>query len=76
LRSATIAIPWDGGTQTFDRDLLETAVLVTLDTPDDLTVKKGTSVAMQLHASHAISWGVAIVYAVAAGICIREGIEP
>jgi hypothetical protein len=76
MRSATITIPWDDGTQTLDRDLLQTAVLLTLDTSDDLTVKKGTSVAVQLHTAHGISWADAIGYAVAAGICIREGIEP
>jgi hypothetical protein len=71
VRSATITIPWDGSEMTFDRDRLETAVLLYMEHDGDLR-----AVRTELVYGHRLRGADAIHLAVAARICRESGIEP
>lgn len=71
MPSATITIHWDGGAQTFDRDLLATAILLHLDIPDDTR-----AVVDLLVTEYGLSKVDAIYYISGAKVALRKGIEP
>lgn len=72
--SDTVTIPWDAGTMTFNRDRLQTAILLTLDL--EAEDSHSPSVVRALEEQCRIGTVEAIGLAAAAKVCIRKGIEP
>lgn len=75
---STITLPFDAGSQTYDRDKLTTAYLVlldVLDTREKASLSDAHAVAARLRHDHGFTTD-AITYAVGARICSERGIEP
>lgn len=68
MTTATITLPFDNRQQSYDRDKLQTAVLVYLDLV-------GTGTPCPLRADHGLTTD-AITHAVGARICVENRIEP
>lgn len=73
-----IALPWDRGYMYFKRGMLETAILVYLETTDaGYTYPTSLSMAKEeLIAAHGFARNDAVLYPVAAKVCLERGIEP
>lgn len=67
--SVTITIPWDGGTMTFNRDRLETAILHTYDL--EAQWADSPSVVRTLRDTYRIDHSEAIALAAAARVTTR-----
>ncbi len=67
----TITIPFDTGSETFDRDQLATAALLWLEHDGDRQAVRAALVD-----DHGINPANAIYLTVAARICVEHGIEP
>lgn len=67
----TISIPFDAGTQTFDRDQLTTAILLRMEHNGDQK-----AVRTALIEQHGVNPTTATYLTVAARICAERGIEP
>jgi hypothetical protein len=70
-KASTITIPWDRGSQTFERDMLATAILLDMDRPTD-----PRGVVDQLVSEYGLSRTDAMYYLAGARVCVRDGIEP